>query len=157
MKKTHIYTRGFTLIELLVVIAIIGILASVVLVSLNGAREKGREASAISSINQARAAAEIAYSTATSYTGLCGTITNGVPVVGTGITATFRQALLNARNAIDPASSGGASVPGSIACNASATAYAAQIKLYTEDEYFCIDSLGNAGRKTSGISTTVCP
>ncbi len=53
--------KGFTLIELLVVIAIIGILSSVVLASLNSAREKSRDARRISDIKQLQLALELSY------------------------------------------------------------------------------------------------
>ncbi|KKW23296.1 MAG: hypothetical protein UY70_C0030G0015 [Candidatus Kaiserbacteria bacterium GW2011_GWB1_52_6] len=52
-------TEGFTLIELLVVIAIIGLLASIVLVSLNAARQKSRDARRISDLKQFQNALEL--------------------------------------------------------------------------------------------------
>lgn len=60
-------TKGFTLVELLVVIAIIGILASIVLVSLNSARERSRDARRVADINQMRTALETFHLDDTAY------------------------------------------------------------------------------------------
>ncbi len=54
--------KGFTLIELLVVIAIIGLLATIVLVSVNKAREKARDSRRKSDIRQMMLALEMYYS-----------------------------------------------------------------------------------------------
>lgn len=71
------YKRGFTLIELLVVIAIIGILASIVLASLDSARKKGRDARRLADIKQIQLALELYYDANGSY-----------PVAITGTTLT---------------------------------------------------------------------
>lgn len=53
--------KGFTLIELLVVISIIGVLASIVLASLNSARAKARDARRVSDFKQIQTALEFFY------------------------------------------------------------------------------------------------
>jgi|SRR3989344_3637148 len=60
-------TQAFTLIELLVVISVIGLLASVILVSLNSARQKARVSKRITDLAQIRKALEFYYDDNGSY------------------------------------------------------------------------------------------
>ncbi len=58
-QKPFDLSRGFTLVELLVVIAIIGVLATLLLLQLNVARQKARDARRVADINQVRSALEL--------------------------------------------------------------------------------------------------
>lgn len=59
--KKNIKQAGFTLIELLVVISVIGLISSGILVSLNSARQKSRDAKRLADVRQIINALELYY------------------------------------------------------------------------------------------------
>lgn len=147
MKKNS--QSGFTLIELLVVIAIIGILASVVLASLNTARAKGADAAIKSGMANARAQAELYYDNNTSsYATVC--------TAATGVTSILLGAVKNSPDADGAMSNNAATTATAATCNDSAGAWAAEIPLKTSGAgFYCVDSTGKSQVNSAlGLSTT---
>ena len=142
MKKFTKYTRGFTLIELLVVIAIIGILASVVLVSLGGARGKAGDSAVKSNLDTIRTQAEMYASDNGNTYGSEVTTADACPTAGTSMfsaDSTIKSAI---KGALDQGSGFNACMTDDTTSN-DATKWAV-ISQYKSDptKAWCVDSSG---------------
>jgi prepilin-type N-terminal cleavage/methylation domain-containing protein len=143
------HKKGFTIIELLMVIAIIGLLSTIVLTSLSGARNRGSDAAVKSNLNSIRSAADLFYdNNGTSY----GTFAIGNCVSGSGMFG--NSTIISAINAAISAGDG------TSRCVSSGTAYAVAVGMKTIGQSWCIDSLGRSklylGNPVSAISGSSC-
>jgi type IV pilus assembly protein PilA len=137
--------KGFTLIELLVVIAIIGILSSVVLASLNSARNKGADAAIKGNLNGMRAQAELYYdNNSNSYAPTPVTLTTGASCTGAASTSVLGDANIKQAMSAALAQNSG----GTLTCVASSTGWAVSMALKTSGAW-CVDGSGKATTTTA--------
>ena len=145
--------KGFTLIELLVVVAIIGILASVVLASLNSARAKGADAKVKAQLSSIRGAAEIFFSTNNNYGTTASNVCNQTNADTTGLYNLLLPS--NYGNGIAPTCTTDAGTN-------SATKWSAYHAISdTANPNFCVDSTGQSkvepSNWTAPTSGNACP
>ncbi len=122
--------------ELLVVVAIIGILAAIVLVSLNSARNKGKNAAIKAQMAQLRSAGEMYNEEVGDFTGWCAN----------------SEAARITQGAIDS----GGTLPN---CDDNNAAWASEITLVGTTDLWCVDSTGVSKQITAskGADTVACP
>ena len=145
--------QGFTLIELLVAISIIGLLSSIILVSLKTTREKANQASVQANLKTISVQAELYYEEA-------GLKTYGAVKAPTSICTADMFTDITIKQALAAATSSGS---GSVACTVGVggQSWAMRVSYKDLSGTWCTDSTGYAGENKpylwgGGASTAFC-
>lgn len=147
MFNTH--TRGFTLVELLVVIAIIGILTSVILGSVNTARDKGVDATVRMNLKGVRDQMALYYDVnGLTYADACASDPNVANAVASSLVTVSAVPTLGGQ--------------GDGECVSTDTEWAVWVNLKSDaSNAWCVDSAGMSdtipAQDSSVVDLTVCP
>ncbi len=161
----QIKTKGFTLIELLVVVAIIGLLSSVVMASLNSARNKAKDAAIKEEVSQWVSLMNLNYN---DYGDYCNLVPNAWMTLSgvtcdtmyeAGIYATQARAICN--NIWKNAGEIGWGAPGNwkilVYTNPATCSNSYSIEVYLNDgKWFCSGSSGAKGEYTTHLTNPGC-
>lgn len=129
--------KGFTLIELLVVIAIIGLLATVIVFALTGARAKAEDAKTETVLSNVRSSAEEEKTELGTYANVC---SNGKTY--DAVIALAQQRELS---------------PWEYSCRSNTDEFVVVFPLNTSPTFLCVDALSGKIRETTGVVTWSTP
>ena len=150
-------SRGFTLIELLVVIAIIGILSSVVLASLNTARERARTAAIKSQALEFKKLMELEYLDTGSYAGLNRGWATAASCASEPYSGAYAQKAIEICSSLgnlvsNPSGNGHMHIGVNTSLGfSSSNDYSIMVRL-PNNRYFCVGSSGGVSDTTTGGS-----
>lgn len=146
------FKKGFTILELLVVIAIIGVIASITMAAVSSSRNKAKDSSIKTILNQALKVAELyntnngryGYSAGSGVVYICSASSNGDTLFNTDLLPIYAELAKNINGSSGFTNLNDARCHYGPTLNQDITKWAIAVKAASSGRFFCIDNTTNA-------------